>query len=60
MSMLNSHKVTYRNILTFEIHALKDKQIGNIGSIRTYHTLLDQLVKVIQTPDFLKVWRTLS
>ena len=34
--------------------------VGDIGSIRTYHTLLDRLVKVIQTPDFPQVWRTMN
>ena len=51
MSMLYSQKVIDRHILTLEIQAFEDKHIDDIGSIRTYHTLLDQLVKVIQSPD---------
>ena len=57
-SVLNSDEVLDRASLASEIQALKDEQIDGIGSIRTYHSLLDQLVKVIQTPDFIQVWRT--
>ena len=60
-ALKRDHRSAFKpqNILSVsDIQALKDEQIDDIGSIRIYHTILDQLVNVIQMPDFLQVWRT--